>query len=116
MTEPDARLELIREWLTGKLKWPLERLEAASADASFRRYFRAWRGDGATRVVMDAPPEQEDIQPYVRISALLAACGVHVPRIDAADAALGLVLLEDLGVTPYLGQLQGSAAAVGPLY
>jgi hypothetical protein len=115
MTEPDARVALIRDWLGAELGWPVRRLETASADASFRRYFRAWGTDGATRVVMDAPPEHENIESYLRVSNLLAACGVHVPHVDAADAGRGLVLLEDLGSTPYLAQLQ-SSAAVASLY
>jgi aminoglycoside/choline kinase family phosphotransferase len=106
MTGGDARVQQIREWLTGELDFRLVRLEPASADASFRRYFRAWRADGATRVVMDAPPDKEDIGPFLEVGTLLAACGVHVPHIDAADAARGLVLLEDLGSQLYLTRLR----------
>ncbi|MFI4914358.1 MAG: aminoglycoside phosphotransferase family protein [Steroidobacterales bacterium] len=106
MTVTDARIELIRGWLEQDLHWPLARLEPASADASFRRYFRVWRRDGATRVVMDAPPDKEDIAPYLHVAALLERCGVHVPHIEAADRERGCVLLEDLGQTPYLTRLQ----------
>jgi hypothetical protein len=106
MSTADARLELIRGWLTEELRWPLERLAPASADASFRRYFRAWRRDGGTRVVMDAPPDKEDIRPYLLVSGLLERCGAHVPRIEARDEARGLILLEDLGSTHLLARLQ----------
>ena len=51
--DSDTRIDQIRDWLTAQLHFPLSRLEPASFDASFRRYFRAWRSDGLTRVVMD---------------------------------------------------------------
>lgn len=106
MTGTDARLELIRDWLAAELGWPRDcRLEPASADASFRRYFRAWRPAGGTRVIMDAPPDKEDTAPYLKVSRLLHACGVHVPEIEAADTARGLLLLEDLGGTHMLARL-----------
>ena len=106
MTGGDARVQQIRDWLTAELGLRLLRLEPASADASFRRYFRAWLADGATRVVMDAPPDKEDVAPFLKVAALLEGCGVHVPHIDAADSARGLVLLEDLGSEPYLTHLR----------
>ncbi|MCC7462183.1 MAG: phosphotransferase [Gammaproteobacteria bacterium] len=111
----DLRIELIHEWLRRDLGWVPARLESASADASFRRYFRVWNAAGATRIVMDAPPDREDIAPYLKVARLLATCDVHVPRIDAADPARGLVLLEDLGSTHMLAALQGGADA-GELY
>ncbi|HEX2791223.1 MAG TPA: phosphotransferase [Steroidobacteraceae bacterium] len=109
MTGSDARVQQIRDWLTGELAFALVRFEPASADASFRRYFRAWAADGSTRVVMDAPPDKEDIGPFLKVAALLAACEVHVPQVHAADSARGLVLLEDLGSDLYLTQLRSGA-------
>jgi aminoglycoside/choline kinase family phosphotransferase len=111
----DPRILLIRDWLERDLGWSTTRIEPASADASFRRYFRVWNAAGATRIVMDAPPDKEDIAPYVRVAGLLAGCDVHVPQIDAADAARGLLLLEDLGSTHMLAALQAGADA-GALY
>ncbi len=71
-----------------------ERLLAG--DASFRKYFRLAR-DGGTAVVMDAPPPQEDVRPFVRIGRHLRAFGLSAPAIDAEDADNGFLLLEDLG-------------------
>jgi N-acetylmuramate 1-kinase len=105
MNHSDPRLEQIREWLEAELHGRLVRLEPASADASFRRYLRAWCADGATCIVMDAPPGREDIAPYLRVSALLEQCDVHVPRIEAVDRQRGFLLLEDLGSTHYLARL-----------
>jgi aminoglycoside/choline kinase family phosphotransferase len=103
----DARVELIRDWLAGELGWPRDcRLEPASADASFRRYFRVWNATGATRVVMDAPPDREDTRPYLQVTRLLQDCGVHVPEVEAADPQRGLLLLEDLGSTHMLARLR----------
>ncbi len=106
MTDGDARIRQIWQWLGSELAFRAARLEPASADASFRRYFRVWNESGATRVVMDAPPDKEDIGPFLRIGALLERCGVHVPHVDAVDHARGLVLLEDLGSVPYLSRLR----------
>ncbi len=102
----DSRDRHIETWQREELHWPLERLAPASADASFRRYFRVWRTDGVTRVVMDAPPDKEDVVPYVQMSALLERCALHVPHIEAADTRRGLLLLEDLGATHLLARLE----------
>ncbi len=111
MGSSDARLEQLQNWLRNVLHWPLARIAPASADASFRRYFRAWSSDGSTRIVMDAPPDKEDIAPYLGVSALLEQCHVHVPRVEASDAAAGFVLLEDLGTVSYLSRLEAGADA-----
>ena len=108
----DARIALIRDWLANDLGWPRDcRLEPASADASFRRYFRVWQPSGTTRVVMDAPPDKEDVGPYLQVTRLLAACGVHVPEVEAADKARGLLLLEDLGSMHMLARLRSGGDA-----
>jgi aminoglycoside/choline kinase family phosphotransferase len=75
-------------------------LRLASADASFRRYFRIDTGDDAvpaTRIVMDAPPAQEDSAPFVRIAKLMAEAGVTAPRVLEWDETNGFLLLDDLG-------------------
>jgi N-acetylmuramate 1-kinase len=107
----DERLEQLKHWLRHELHWPLMQIAPASADASFRRYFRIWRADGSTQIVMDAPPDKEAVGPYLKVSALLERCEVHVPRIEASDATRGFVLLEDLGSSCYLSQLQAGADA-----
>jgi N-acetylmuramate 1-kinase len=107
MSAADARIALIRDWLATDLGWRRDcRLEPASADASFRRYFRVWGPEGGTHVIMDAPPGKEDTAPYLKVTALLRGCGVHVPEVEAADTARGLLLLEDLGATHMLARLR----------
>ncbi|MCP5328483.1 MAG: phosphotransferase [Steroidobacteraceae bacterium] len=115
MTAPDPRLALLVQWLQTDLGRPVARIEVASADASFRRYFRAFDAAGVSLVVMDAPPDKEDIGPYLKVAALLESTGVHVPRIHAVDLERGFVLLEDLGSTPLLARL-ADPAQVEPLY
>jgi aminoglycoside/choline kinase family phosphotransferase len=105
MPENDARLALVHSWLSKDLGIRPERIEPASSDASFRRYFRAFR-NGETFVIMDAPPGKEDVRPYVKVTGLLESLGVHVPHVLESDVANGLLLLEDLGVTQYLQRLQ----------
>ncbi len=104
MHPQDARLALIHEWLSRDLGLRSERIEPASSDASFRRYFRAFQED-TTFIVMDAPPDKEDVRPYLKIAQLLAAIGVHVPHLYESDVSRGLLLLEDLGSTQYLTRL-----------
>jgi len=109
----DPRRTLILDWLQNTLGLHVQNCEPASADASFRRYFRARvleNGAPTTRIVMDAPPAHEDIRPFLRIDQHLAACGVHVPHIYAYSIEHGLMLLEDLGNTPYLTELQKAQA------
>ena len=112
--QTDSRLTLIQAWLAQDLALGPFTIEVASADASFRRYFRVTT-PGGTRIVMDAPPDKEDIAPFLKMQGLLAGCGVHVPAVLAADLPRGLLLLEDLGNTPLLAPLQAGASP-GPLY
>lgn len=79
-----------------------ETLRPASADASFRRYLRLDARDGGALIVMDAPPPQEDVRPFVRVAGLIQRAGLHGPAILAADEAQGFLLLSDLGRTLYL--------------
>ena len=96
----------------------------ASADASFRRYFRVSRGDvdpaawapkADTLIVMDAPPGKEDIGPYLKVTSLLEQAGAHVPHVHASDARRGFVVMEDLGNTQYLSVLK-TGRGVDKLY
>ncbi|MDR2239892.1 MAG: phosphotransferase [Zoogloeaceae bacterium] len=104
------RLQLIRDWLAGLFPGQAHDITPASADASFRRYFRVTFEDGASRIVMDAPPEHEDCRPFVRVAGLLRDAGVHVPDVLAQDLAQGLLLLTDLGHTTYLDILDETNA------
>lgn len=72
-------------------------LRPASADASFRRYLRIDSATGASRIVMDAPPDKENCRPFVQVQALMAAAGLNVPQILAWDEPGGFMLLSDLG-------------------
>jgi aminoglycoside/choline kinase family phosphotransferase len=106
----DSRFAALQRWLAGTLAGPDCRLAPASADASFRRYFRAALADGRSFVVMDAPPDKEDCRPFVHVAQLLHAAGVHAPRIHAQDLAQGFLLLDDLGRTSYLEALNEANA------
>ena len=90
------------------------RVTPASVDASFRRYFRVHR-DGGTQIAMDAPPEREGLDAYLRIASLLAAAGLHVPQVLEANAGQGFVLISDLGSLQYLEALNRGADPE-PLY
>lgn len=99
----DVRLAALRDWIA---PWfGCIELLPASADASFRRYFRIHSG-GDSFIVMDAPPEREHCRPFIDIAGRLAQSGIHVPRILATDLEQGFLLLSDLGETAYLEVLE----------
>jgi N-acetylmuramate 1-kinase len=84
----------------------------ASADASFRRYFRVDGQDAATSfIIMDAPPAQEDCAPFVHVADLMRGAGVQAPRVLAWDEPLGFMLLSDLGAQTMMDAI-GPPAAV----
>src|SRR5438094_56421 len=63
----------------------------ASADASFRRYFRVDAAAGSY-IIMDAPPAQEDCRPFVKVAGLMAEAGLSAPHVLAWDQAQGFML------------------------
>jgi aminoglycoside/choline kinase family phosphotransferase len=112
----DARLLAARAWLAQApqhFALDLHSLRPASADASFRRYFRldAAATLGGSAIVMDAPPEKEDTRPFLHVARLLAEAGLNAPRVLAQDVEQGFLLLSDLGSTTYLQAMQGAAGA-----
>ena len=102
----DERLSALEAWLREVLRGTSFRLERASTDASFRRYFRVFRDDGTTLIAMDAPPERENSAAFVRVAELLAGAGLNAPRMRATDLARGFLLVTDLGTRSYLAALR----------
>ncbi len=110
----DARRVEFERWLDslGEHRLDASSLRAASADASFRRYFRVDAPDEDTSyIVMDAPPAHEDVRPFVQVAALIAQAGLHAPAVLASDLERGFLLLSDLGSTPYLQALNEALAS-----
>ncbi|MDH5785660.1 MAG: phosphotransferase [Chromatiales bacterium] len=95
------RLEQLNHWLSRDLGLSDYEIAPASADASFRRYFRVSR-DGESHIAMDAPPDKEDSRPFLTVGSALFEAGLHVPQIHHHDLEQGFMLLSDLGSTPYL--------------
>ena len=102
----DARLE----WARAASGSPGLDLQRASADAGFRSYWRGQAGDAPTVIVMDSPPDLEDVRPWLRIRDLLESGGVRVPRVLARDVDAGFLLLEDLGADTLLHVLDADNA------
>jgi hypothetical protein len=100
----DSRLALLARWVRQDLGFSESRIEPASADASFRRYFRLTRG-ADSYIIMDAPPEKEALEPFVGVARSLLAIGLNVPVVLACDMRQGLLLLSDLGTRQYLDEL-----------
>lgn len=113
----DQRLVALHGWLTGLALVDVASARPASADASFRRYFRVDVAAehrpalGATLIVMDAPPERENVLAYVKLDEMLIHAGVSVPRIVATDYERGFMLMSDLGTTTYLQVLDHDNAS-----
>ena len=107
------RQQQIVEWLNGLFPNTDFTLSPASADASFRRYFRASFADNSL-IVMDAPPQHEDCKPFLHVGKLLGSTGVNVPKVHAKNLEQGFLLLSDLGSTTYLQALKSENA--GQLY
>ena len=98
------RQQLRQDWLSGYFSGVPFDLTTASADASFRSYYRVSTPHGKY-ILMDAPPEHEDCRPFIHVLKLLAGQDIHVPKLYAQDLAAGLLLLEDLGDDLLLGVL-----------
>jgi N-acetylmuramate 1-kinase len=106
------RLAQLKTWLRSVLNGADYDIAPASADASFRSYFRITLASG-TRVVMDAPPDREDCRPFIKVAKLMAEAGLHVPTVYEQDLEQGFLLLTDLGRQTYLHVLnEGNADAL----
>lgn len=110
----DPRASARTAWARAATAEPALDLERASTDAGFRSYWRGQTANGAQAgrsvIVMDSPPDKEDVRPWLRIRALLEAGGVRVPRVLAEDVEHGFLLLEDLGRDTYLHAIDADNA------
>ena len=102
------RLQALQGWAARQLGGGALDIAPASADASFRRYFRV-TAKGRDYIVMDAPPAHEDCRPFVAVARLFGDAGVHVPQVLAQDLEQGFLLLTDLGNVTYLSALDQAA-------
>jgi N-acetylmuramate 1-kinase len=123
--QDDARLGMAREWLESLAETLAKKgysvqvasLRAASSDASFRRYFRLDSEAGpaiSSLILMDAPPQHEDIRPFVHVATLLSRAGLNVPGIIEVDYSRGFMLCTDLGNSTYLSILKDVGPSLDP--
>lgn len=84
-------------------------VEAASADASARSYWRVL-GRRGSAIVMDAPPGSGDLGAWLEVDARLRGAGLNAPEVLAEDRAHGFLLISDLGTRPYLAELDDASA------
>jgi aminoglycoside/choline kinase family phosphotransferase len=106
----DSRLADLTRWVLEDLGFAGSLIARASADASFRRYFRVTHG-ADTYIVMDAPPDKEDSRPFLKVARMLAGMNLNVPIVLARDMDRGFLLLSDLGSRQYLDELPLGGAA-----
>lgn len=109
MSITDVRAKSIIHWLSHTLNLDIKHFETASSDASFRRYFRVIHSHGQ-HVVMDAPPEKENTEPFIRINKLFKKADLNVPVIYQQDLIHGYLLLEDFGSCCFLDKLNDDTA------
>ena len=103
----DKRFEALKRWLAEELQLTDYEIAPASADASFRRYFRVRHNDSSF-IVMDAPPEKENCQPFITMSNIFHELGLHVPIVQRKNLEQGFLCLTDLGGRVYLSELNES--------
>jgi aminoglycoside/choline kinase family phosphotransferase len=103
------RVLALTQWLENLQDLGEFSIAPASDDASFRRYFRITCRDGRGFIAMDAPPEQEDIAPFMRVAEAFGRFGIHVPRVHAANPEQGFLLLSDLGQVQFLHVLDADS-------
>ncbi|MEL7093498.1 MAG: aminoglycoside phosphotransferase, partial [Pseudomonadota bacterium] len=97
--------------------WSTAARTTVAGDASNRRYDRLTKSDGARAILMDAPPDKgEDVRPFIAITDLLRAQGLSAPRVLAADARAGFLLLEDLGDDLFARVIAADPSLELPLY
>jgi hypothetical protein len=106
----DSRLADLTRWVFEDLGFAGGRIAPASADASFRRYFRVTRG-AESCIVMDAPPDKENLGAFLSVGRRLLEIGLNVPVTLAKDVPRGFLLLSDLGNRQYLDELESVDAA-----
>ena len=104
MIDEDTRKITLLDWLENDLLLQVSHCEPASSDASFRRYFRITLPE-TTRIVMDAPPDKENIAQFIKVAELLRQSGIHVPAIYHQNLDAGFLVLEDFGSESYLDRL-----------
>lgn len=102
---PDKRRELAHDWAEQLLGCACT-ISPLAGDASFRRYFRL-ACEGKSYVLMDAPPEREDVEPFIAVLGWMAEAGLRTPELLAEDRAQGFLLLQDFGDITWAAHLKG---------
>lgn len=109
MIPDDIRTLSMLDWLENDLLLDIKTFEPASGDASFRRYFRIFTAE-QNFIVMDAPPDRENVAAFIKTANLLSQADVSVPTVYRQNLADGFLLLEDFGSKSYLNQLAPNTA------
>jgi len=108
------RVELIEAFLKAQ-KWDAAARKDLPHDLSYRRYTRLSRGK-ETVLLMDAPPQHEDVRPYIAIAQLLTELGYSAPEVMARDVKNGLLLVEDFGYATFTRVLSKGLMTERDLY
>jgi len=112
----DAAREKNKKSFIEKAGWGAAAREQIPGDASFRHYERLCLHGNQNAILMDAPPEVEDVKPFLKVDKILAKCGCSVPKIISKDEKKGFLLLEDFGRYSYSRVVREDAAREEELY
>lgn len=115
VSQADVRLSALKQWADGIAAVAGADPVPASSDASFRRYFRLTSGDKSF-IAMDAPPENEDCSPFLRVAGYLESMQLNAPRAIEINLEDGFLLLTDLGSRQYLAELEREPSMAPELY
>lgn len=111
MTRADSCLAFL-----SRAGWDKAERQPIPGDASFRRYERLIKPDGARALLMDAPPPRENVRPFLAVDAALRARGLNAPEIYAQDEEQGFLILEDFGDGSFTRQIAADPACEETLY
>jgi aminoglycoside/choline kinase family phosphotransferase len=82
-------------------------LDNASADASFRSYYRV-KTPKKSFILMDAPPVKESISDYLKIGVEMVNKGINAPKVFFKNQELGFILMEDFGDKTFLKEFSSN--------
>ncbi|WP_373036529.1 aminoglycoside phosphotransferase family protein [Sulfurimonas sp.] len=99
-------MDKIKEWLD-TTSYKNYEISIASADASFRKYYRLQSAD-TTFLLMDSSLEKESLAPFIDVTSRLLDVGVNAPKILEQNLKEGFLIIEDFGNTHYLNVLDAN--------
>ena len=103
-------MQMASEWLRS-LSIDPDDLRPIAGDASARRYFRLKRNDGSSVLLMDSPPDNEPLAPFLEVTRRLHRAELPAPEVLSVAEQQGLLLLQDFGDTQLRSELSHASVS-----